>query len=267
MIKNIAAASAVLVSLTVGALLSGTAVAADLPSHAGEPQFDAPPPIPVFSWTGVYLGAQVGYQIGHESAALRVPTLASILYSNNPNGIIGGAHLGFNYATPAVFGKSAIVVGLEGDVDGADSYHSTTFGGFIAGDSTSTASEVKGSIRGRLGVAVDRVLFYATGGAAFASFSTYYNATPTFGAGAVDMRTRTRTGYTVGGGVEYAFMNNFSARAEYRYTNYGTFTDALASAAPGLGATVSHGETDHRVQAGISYKFDTITPSTLVPHF
>ena len=59
--------------------------------------------------------------------------------------------------------------GVEGDVDGADSQHTASpFGGLTAGDTVATRSDIKGSIRARLGVGVNRALFYATGGAAFA---------------------------------------------------------------------------------------------------
>ena len=73
---------------------------------------------------------------------------------------------------------------------------------------------------------------------------------------------RSRVGYTVGGGVEYAFMNNFSVRAEYRYSDYGAFTDAL-----GAGATVVHRETDNRVEAGMSYRFNSIVPAPVVAKY
>ena len=144
---------------------------------------------------------------------------------------------------------------------------SSPFGGLLTGSTASTQSDIKGSIRGRLGFGINRALFYATGGAAFADFNTRYNTIPAFGAGAFDAFDRTRTGYTVGGGVEYAFLNYLSVRAEYRYTNYGTFTDPLGAAAPGLNASVSHHETDNRVQAGFSYKFDSIVPAPVTARY
>lgn len=242
-------------------VMSGMAMAADLPSKTAPAQFEAPPPIPVFNWTGFYVGAQAGYGFGRDSAALRRPA-ATAFYGYNPHGIVGGFHAGYNYQLPAIAPETKVVLGVVADVDGAD-YKSGgyPFGGILAGTTATTQSDIKGSVRGRVGVGVNRVLFYATGGAAFANFDTRYSSASAFGAGAVSTHDRTRTGYTVGGGIEYAFLNYVSVRAEYRYTNYGTFTDALGGAAPGLNAAVAHRETDNRVQAGISYKFESIVPS------
>ena len=241
---------------------AGAAVAADLPSKTAEPSYEAPPPIPVFSWTGVYAGIQAGYGFGRDNATLRAPGAGATAFGSTPNGIIGGGHIGANYALPAAIGNAKLIVGVEGDVDGADYQHSSgPFGGVFAGDTATTTSDIKGSARGRLGIGVNRVLFYATGGAAFASFATRYNATP--GAAAFDSSSRTKTGYTVGGGVEYAFMNTVSVRAEYRYTDYGTFADTLGA----TGATVAHKETDNRIQAGVSYKFDSILPSPVTARY
>ena len=123
----------------------------------------------------------------------------------------------------------------------------------ITGVTASTRDQIQGSIRGRLGVTFDRALFYATGGAAFGDLRSTYVSAAT---GAFDTIDRTRVGYTVGGGVEYAFTNNLSARIEYRYTDYGRSTDNLLISTAGL-ANVSHRDTNNRVQVGFSYKFDT----------
>lgn len=244
------------------------AAAADLPSKSSEPTFETPPRIPIFSWTGFYVGMQAGYGVGRDSGALRGPASSAAFFGgSNPRGIMGGAHVGYNYAFPSIGGGKTFVIGMEGDIDGADYKRTNPFGGLLTGDSLTMQSDIKGSIRGRLGFAVNRALFYATGGAAFANFDTRYNSIPTFGAGAFDAFDRTRTGYTVGGGVEYAFMNYLSVRAEYRYTNYGTFTDTLGVAAPALNASVSHRETDNRVQAGFSYKFDSIVPAPVTTRY
>ena len=256
---------------TTGAALfvfATAATAADLPSKATEPALEAPPTIPVFSWTGFYVGMQAGYGVGQDRAVRSLPSAGPTFFGYNPHGVIGGAHAGYNYALPSIAGKTALVIGVEGDIDGADSQHTASpFGGLTAGDTVATRSDIKGSIRARFGFGVNRALFYATGGAAFADFNTRYNSTPTFGSGAFDAIDRTRTGYTVGGGLEYAFMNYLSVRAEYRYSDYGTFVDTLGVAAPGLNASVTHRESDSRVEAGISYKFDSIIPAPVAPRY
>ena len=73
-------------------------------------------------------------------------------------------------------------------------------------------------------------------------------------------------GYTVGGGVEYAISNNWSLRAEYRYTDYGSFTENLAASQAG-GLNVRHHETNNRVQAGFSYRFETPVVAPIVARY
>ena len=270
------------------ALLSTTAFAADLPSRRAPPVYAPPPPIPVFTWTGFYVGAQVGYEFGRSSGTLftNTPVAAVVggavavvpagfgLAANgaSKNGVIGGGHVGYLFSTQSLpvigsfFGGNgafglgtAGVVGIEGDVDGSSARSTYFLGGF----SDNTRENIQGSIRGRLGIAFDRALFYATGGAAFGSFqNTYVN---TFN-GTFDSYSRTRVGYTVGGGVEYAFTNNLSARVEYRFSDYGRYTNVLNASAGGVLA-VSQRETDNRVQAGLSYKFDTFTPAPVVARY
>jgi outer membrane immunogenic protein len=97
-------------------------------------------------------------------------------------------------------------------------------------------------------------LVYGTGGAAFASTrDSFSNGT------GVDSGSTTHLGWTVGGGVEYAVTNNWSVRAEYRYSDYGNTDFSLVNTSGGVFAMRSH-DTDNRVQAGFSYKFDQPLP-------
>ncbi len=236
---------------------AGTAFAADLPSRRAPPVYVPPPAIPLFTWTGLYVGGQVGYEFGRSNAYASNPALGGLAAAGSkPTGVIGGGHVGYNYAMggiPAFGGLgSTFVVGIEGDVDGSS--YKTNY--MLGGINNSTRQDIQGSVRGRLGVAVDRALFYATGGVAFGDLgNTYINTLN----GRSDSFSHTRVGYTVGGGVEYAITNNFSLRAEYRYTDFGRFSDNLTNATGG-GVNVRHHETDNRVQAGFSYKFDTFSP-------
>ncbi len=246
-----------LLSTVAVTALAGTAFAADLPSRRAPPVYVPPPAIPVFTWTGLYVGGQVGYEFGRSNGFASNPVLGGLAAAGaKPDGVIGGAHIGYNYGLggmPAFGGLgSTFVVGVEGDVDGSN-YKSTYL---LGGISDSTRQNIQGSVRGRLGVAVDRALFYATGGVAFGDLGNNYVNTLN---GLTDSYSHTRVGYTVGGGIEYAITNNFSLRAEYRYTDFGKFSDVLATSTGG-GVAVRHHETDNRVQAGFSYKFDTFSP-------
>jgi outer membrane immunogenic protein len=249
------------------ALLGSVAIAADLPSEKGPPVY-APPPPPVFSWTGVYIGAQVGYGWGQFSSSSFLPDGTFIETNPNANaqGVIGGGHVGYNYELGSLGGflpglggtGGGIVVGIEGDVNGADVTGSgfDTSGFYFGRERT----QIDGSIRGRLGLAFDRVLVYGTGGVAFASVQ--HNITDF--TGFEESHTTGRTGWTAGGGIEYAIDNNWSVRVEYRYTDYGSygvFYDSLAFPGAGIVPFNFHvRDTDNRVQAGFSYKFDEAPP-------
>ncbi len=256
------------------ALLSTTAFAADLPSRRAPPRYAPPPPIPVFTWTGFYVGAQAGYEFGRSNAFAFATANGAGLAANaaSKDGVIGGGHVGYLFSTQSLpvvgsfFGQNGAfgfgtggVFGIEGDVDGSSGRANYALGGF----SENSRDQIQGSIRGRLGIAFDRALFYATGGAAFGSLqNTYVNGFN----GAFDSFSRTRVGYTVGGGIEYAFTNNMSVRVEYRYTDYGRYTNILAASSGG-GIGVVQRETNNRVQAGFSYKFDTFTPAPVVARY
>jgi outer membrane immunogenic protein len=235
--------------------LSTTAMAADLPSRKGPPVF-APPPL-AYSWTGFYIGGQAGYEFGRDQAS-EVGTTGNIVAYDvgEPQGFVGGGHIGYNFSTQSLPGVGNVlgaggVIGVEGDVNGSDYKGTAIFTGAVP-LTQHGHTDIDGSVRGRLGIAFNRVLVYVTGGAAFGDLREDYTI------GGLPFQTfgHTRVGYTVGGGVEYALTNNWSVRAEYRYTDYGRFVDFNA---PALFNT-SHREDNMRVQAGVSYKFDMFAP-------
>ena len=273
-------AALVLVSMT-------PAFAADLPSRVAPPVY-VPPPLPVFTWTGFYAGVQGGYAFGKDNATATafganrrrtvggeggggIPitvnavaaartgrtTLANI--SSSPSGVVGGGHVGYNFSTAGLLGGflgPAGVFGIEGDAEGLDN-SKTVFAGAAFGR---IKSDLQGSIRGRLGIGFDRFLVYGTGGAAFGDFKSTYGLGP-FVAQSTDT---TRVGYTVGGGLEYAFTNNWSFRAEYRYSDYGAFSNSILAPTAAVSlVTIRHHETSQRVEGGISYLFTTPAPAVV----
>jgi outer membrane immunogenic protein len=231
----------VLLSCVAAVAASTSAFAADLPSR----QVVVPPPPPVFTWTGFYLGAQIGYEFGNNTSF--VAGISPAVYPT-PEGVVGGGHAGYN------FQSGQAVFGIEGDVNGS-SYSGNVTSPF---DGTFISSHIPfdGSVRGRIGIAsFDHVLIYATGGVAFASIKDSYS-----GGFGLASATQGRVGWTAGVGVEYAIDNNWSVRVEYRRTDYGYLYDYL----PTVPFPRSNSESDNRVQVGFSYKFTAFAPPTPV---
>ena len=187
-------------TLFLGLLLAGvasSAMAADLPTRKGTP---VAPQVyaPAFTWGGLYLGINGGYAYGATSNT----NFAS------PSGGAIGATLGYNWQ------MGQLVFGAEGDFDYAFTKRSNNFA-FAGGGLGSNTYKVNWitTERLRLGYAVDRALFYVTGG--FAAVDT--RATANTNAAAFNNLSQTswRTGGALGGGIEYAFTNNITAKAEY----------------------------------------------------
>ena len=112
-----------------------------------------------------------------------------------------------------------------------------------------TESDWLGTVRARAGYAWDRVLFYGTGGAAFGDLQA--------AAGALPFSSSTQVGWTAGGGVEYAFTPNLTAKVEYLYVDLGNQSCAAANcvSASGIGPVTTVSLTENIVRAGINYKF------------
>jgi outer membrane immunogenic protein len=243
---------------SVGAIaIAGSAFAADLPYRGPPPVY--PPPPPIFTWSGIYIGGQVGYAWGSDPID-EVDTVFdhNAFFNDKPNGVIGGAHLGYNLQI------GQWVAGLEGSVDGTSLHGTRTSAGPLV-VTMSTRPDVQGSIRGRVGVAFDRVLIYGTGGAAFSGITNNYSLGFPFFLSESD--TKTRTGWTVGGGLEYAVTNNWSIRAEYRYSDFGRSPDFPFSSITFGNVSFTHHLTESQVQAGFSYKFTPFAPAPVVAKY
>ena len=269
-----------LASVGAIALTGSAAFAADLPSRAPPPVYLPPPPI--FTWTGFYIGAQIGGAWGTGGSSITAFDAVTGRFvdnsfgGGNPGGVIGGGHVGYDYQIPTWnwFSSSGVVIGLEGSVDGSSLSKTTTVNlpGIFVNNGTLTASssaDIQGSIRGRLGIAWDRVLVYATGGVAFGGINTNFEVNGVDAAGVPffgqTSRSNSRTGWTVGGGIEYALTPNWSIGAEYRYTDFGTISRA-ASLADGSFISGSRTLQENQVQARLTYLF-TYSPPPVVAKY
>jgi outer membrane immunogenic protein len=289
--------------------LAGTAFAADMPMHAPPPVYMAPPPM----WTGFYIGVNAGGTwsnsnsvdvvtptgiIGAASALGVAHALASFAGMNgvlgtNNSGFIGGGQIGYNYqfANSWVAGIEADIQGVAGSQHSASLLNVTTGPGFPANPVTTniTASrslDYLGTVRGRLGYLVTPTfLIFGDGGLAYggvnSSVGIFGAETPPAGpnngqwftAGKI---SNTEVGWTAGGGVEWMFLPNWSAKVEYLYYDLGrvTFSDGVASqifppATPYWTAFPHSSEhfNGNVVRAGINYHFNWGAPAPVVAKY
>lgn len=208
------------------------AQAADLPQPYA-PSYKAPAyvaPAPVFSWSGFYLGINGGYMWGSSDWSGGAGS-----FSVDPKGWLVGGTAGYNLQT------GNWVWGIEGDIDYANLKGTNTD---VCGGCTIKDTWL-GTVRGRIGYAGwSGWMPYFTGGGAFGNV---YVSTP---GGSV---SRTKSGYTVGAGVEYAFLSNWSAKLEYLYVDLGTATCNYATCAIPSDASVDF--TANIVRVGLNYRF------------
>jgi outer membrane immunogenic protein len=244
-------------SLTAAAMATGSAMAADLPRKSG-PVGPAIQPIPVFSWTGFYAGLSGGYafETGKSSLTGSPALLATGLTPGAAKTLGDGFMIGGTVGYNQQFGM--FVAGLEADLSYLDlgKTVSSTAGGLTT-TFTQNANYL-GTVRGRLGVAFDRLLVYATGGLAFGD----QDATTTLGglgAAWAGSKDSVRFGYTLGAGLEYAFTNNWSAKVEYLYYDLGKVnyqSPQIAGAAiPGVFGDTRAESKGNLVRAGLNYRF------------
>jgi outer membrane immunogenic protein len=210
------------------AALTGTAAAADLPPRqAPVPYYKAPAAVPVYNWTGFYIGINGGGGFGRS-------TWDSTGSFDISGGLVGGT-LGYNYQ----FGQA--VVGVEGDIDWAD-INGTTNTACPLGCKTS--DHWLSTVRGRLGYAADRFMPFVSGGVAFGDIRA---STPGFGGA-----NTTNAGWTIGGGLEFALAQNWTAKAEYLYVDLGKFNCGISC---GAAVTDNVSFTTNIVRAGVNYHF------------
>lgn len=213
--------------------LAAPAAAADLPArpYAKAPAYTAP--AVVYNWTGFYIGGHVGGAFG-ESSSL----------TGSDGRFIGGVQGGADYQFSPNW-----VAGIEAQYSWMD--RNTTGQLFPAGTLITANNDQLGSVTGRLGYAWGPALLYAKGGYAWKD-NANLGVTNAGIAQAYTANGNRRDGYTVGGGLEYMFAPNWSAKVEYQYYNFGntTFTSGPAEI---VGARFNNDE--HTVKAGLNYRF------------
>jgi outer membrane immunogenic protein len=190
----------------------------------------APPPAPVASWTGIYVGVHAGaaWQSAPDWTAVdpNGVTAPATLTGNSVLGGVGGLQVGYNWQFAPTW-----VVGVEGDMSWASlADHRTQAPVFLAGGipipgsslAMSANTQWLASARGKFGVVAWNTLFFVTGGAAWANIE-YNSHGQSPGVGVTETTdfntTTTKSGFVLGGGAEWMATTNVLIRAEYLYYN------------------------------------------------
>jgi len=252
----------------LAALMGTPALAADMALKA-----PPPPPPPAFSWTGCYIGGNAGGAWGNSNVSLsetgaflnplsRNPP-ADVAYSDalgspgiRMSGFTGGGQFGCNYQA------GSFVFGIEGDGEytglsgSAAATGTLPVAGLAASATTSVSSHSLFTVRPRAGFAVDRTLFYVTGGYAAGNVSYSESMSQAAGVSTGGTVSSTQSGWTIGGGIEYAMTNNWTIKGEYLYVNLGSVGFAgFNIIRPTFTTANSATFKEDIVRLGLNYKF------------
>jgi outer membrane immunogenic protein len=231
--------SLILLAAAAIGLAASQASAADLPRKA--PAY-LPPPLPPVTWTGCYIGGNIGGAFGHASLSGVGGTA-----SGDGSGFAGGGQIGCDYQF-----SGGWVVGLRNMFDGTSNRNSATIGsGPLAGGVVNFNNQWFDTLTARLGYSFQPAwLLYMQGGAAWGHATTDITA--------VGETSNSKTGWTVGGGVEWMFAPHWSAFLEGNYMDFGSrdgaaFTPVGTVCAAGCAFNAKATETT--VLVSVNYRF------------
>jgi outer membrane immunogenic protein len=241
-------------SIAVAALMIGSSGwAADMPRKAPPGAPTAAPAAPEVSWTGCYIGANIG--AGSASKDWTNPSL----FPDEPGdhgqadfgGFIGGGQIGCDYH----FANTWLTIGIQGMFDGAS----------LSGDVLDTQDEDQdfdlttrvhwfGTVTGRVGFTVQpNWLLYVKGGAAWVRD---HHVTVESGVPFTDFADITRAGWTVGAGAEWMFFPNWSLFVEYDFMDFGTRTIPFTLVGGGFNETWDIKQNVQVIMAGLNFRFN-----------
>jgi len=236
--------------VVASAALAIPAWGADLPPPASAPAYKAPAFASAYDWSGVYFGGFASYtwSTAHSTTTNTATGVSFAPVTNSASAWHGGGQLGYDYMMPA-----GIVIGVVSDLS-SGATHSNTITDASGASMRQDHTVVSGTIRGRLGYAFNRILVYGTGGWAWSNqtdqrtqiLGTVGGAGP----GTVETAKPFLSGWTAGGGMAFAFADNWNVFAEYRYTRFvNTVTFPVSQLST---ASTTAGNT---VELGLNFKF------------
>jgi outer membrane immunogenic protein len=227
------------------ALAAGSAQAADLYNGGrGYGGYKDGAPYPAYNWSGFYFGANGGGAWGASSDQLAYA--ANSFGGLAPSGGFGGGQFGFNWQ--GFLGYRPLVLGIETDLQGSS----------IEDKGTRTSATYKsnldyfGTVRGRVGYAVDNILVYGTGGFAYGAVNNNVVNPTVFSIG------RTDTGYTLGGGLEYKITPAWSIKTEYQYIDLGKGDPTSTTGSYSSKGGTVRDDAFHTARIGVNYQVGTL---------
>lgn len=182
-----------------------------------------------YTWTGFYAGVNAGY-----GSATASTTGGGATGSETLKGPIGGVQAGYNWQT------GNLVLGIEGDIQASGQRNTFTVGAISVTDEITYF----GTVRGRLGLAMNRWLVYGTGGWGYGEFKSSAVV-----GGLTVSASDSHSVWTIGGGVEALLWDRWSVKLEYLYLDTGTISSTVG------GVAFSSRVKDNIVRAGLNYHF------------
>jgi opacity protein-like surface antigen len=225
--------------------LGKPADAADLqPSYTKAPAYN----MPIYNWTGFYVGAHFGGAFGKEDVTVGSALLGTPqAFSTDPAGALGGLQFGYNYQLAPNW-----LVGIEGELSWTSAQGRADLSNAVTAAAFSSDHNWFDTLTGRLGYVHGPLLAYVKGGAAWMNADYALSAASANGGvnGATFISTD-RAGWTVGAGLEYVLSPRWTAKAEYSFLDFGTNTVGVGAVVPGNVITVN--TQVHEVKAGVNF--------------
>ncbi len=288
-----------IVAVATGLLaVASLANAADLPLKTSKNLAVVEAPR-VASWNGLYLGVNLGYGIGQHATSestvagpgIGILPAGTPIYGNgqrfdlDPRGAVGGVQVGYNWHyTPSW------LLGIEADIQSSGMKRTancilacntptsiapglaTLFPVTFNDNSASTKIDWFGTVRGRFGYVAGSTLFYATGGLAYADIERRGSVaarTDFILGGQINTfegsfnNSTTKTGWTLGFGLEGMLSPNWTLKGEYLYMDFGSITDrfdtvftsGLSTGQVAATRSVTSDVREHIARVGLNYKF------------
>ena len=232
---------------TVALIAFGATVPALAADLAARPYTKAAPAVyaPIYNWTGFYIGGHVGGAFSGNNS------FAGTTNGNSDGRFLGGVQVGADYQFAPNW-----VLGVEGQYSWLGNNNNTVvFGAPGLGYAYTNDQRGLGSVTGRIGYTWGPALLYVKGGYAYSDNRETLLLAGVPQAFAFDHNHR--DGYTVGAGLEYMFAQNWSAKAEYQYYNFGDTRFVTPAALVPFGDF--HND-EHTLKLGVNYRFNFASP-------